>query len=415
MNYRKLKAEISGWISDGIISPSQGETILARYDGEVPLYKKMSFWLQCLAATLAGLALFLVISENWQRLGWAMQSIITALPLIGAQLFALWQERRQRPMAAEVGWFFASLALGANIMLQAQIFHISAYYPNGVLFWVIGILPVIWLRASTVTYLLAAVLFVVYLMMQLQHNQFATISLLPLAVLSIFAWSKQKWYTFLPLLAVVYFFLLTLLEKWDIVPGGFIWNLSFTIFAVALLQQFSELAENWLRRILLLMMLFTGILNMLMTFKYIARYSVLSSVSVVALMLVGVSLLVFIFQRNKLREKHLTFILSGNILVTILCMWLQRYLNAGAEERSWYFIRIAENVVYLGAVTGVLFHAIAARAKALFLGAVMALLAWALIRYLDLFSNYLITALIFILSAVALVLMNKMWEKKYEA
>ena len=192
MNYRKLKAEISGWISDGIISPSQGEAILARYDGEVPLYKKMSFWLQCLAATLAGLALFLVISENWQRLGWAMQSIITALPLIGAQLFALWQERRQRPMAAEVGWFFALLALGANIMLQAQIFHISAYYPNGVLFWVIGILPVIWLRASTVTYLLAAVLFVVYLMIQLQHNQFATISLLPLALLSIFAWSKQK-------------------------------------------------------------------------------------------------------------------------------------------------------------------------------------------------------------------------------
>jgi hypothetical protein len=44
----------------------------------------------------------------------------------------------------------------------------------------------------------------------------------------------------------------------------------------------------------------------------------------------------------------------------------------------------------------------------------MALLLWALVRYLDLFHNYLITALIFILSAVALVFMNKLWEKKYE-
>ena len=130
----------------------------------------MSFWLQCLAATLAGFALLLVISKNWQHLSWFAQSSITLAPLVLAQLWALWQERKENHLGAELGWFFASIALGANIMIQAQIFHISAYYPNGVLFWVIGILPVLIFRGSHINYLLAAVLFFMYLIMQLDHH-----------------------------------------------------------------------------------------------------------------------------------------------------------------------------------------------------------------------------------------------------
>ena len=414
MNYNKLKAETQRWMDSGIISAPQAQKILALYDGDVPVYKKMSFWLQCLAATFVGLALFLVISENWQRFHWGIQSLISALPLIAAHIWALWQEKREKPLAAEVAWFFASIALGANIMLQAQIFHISAYYPNGVLFWVIGILPVIWLRASTVNFLLASVLFSIYLIMQLSHHQFSAISVLPLAVLAVFAWSKQKVYTILPLLWVIYFFLLTVLAKWNIEVRGLAWELSVILFSLALLQQFRDLSDAWLRRIVVLILGVTAFFNILLTFQFFAGHSRIQSTAIVTFSVAGIALVALFFERNKLRVRNLTYLIAGNITANILCLWLQRYFVGEEAKEDYLFMRICANVIYLSTVIVLLFQGIADRAKGLFLGSVMALLLWALVRYLDLFHNYLITALIFILSAVALVFMNKLWEKKYE-
>lgn len=414
MNYNKLKGETQRWIDNNIISAPQAEKILALYDGEVPVYKKMSFWLQCLAATFVGLALFLVISENWQRFHWLAQSMVTALPLIAAHLWALWQEKRDKPLAAEVGWFFASIALGANIMLQAQIFHISAYYPNGVLFWVIGILPVIWLRASTVNFLLATVLFITYLVMQLNHHQFAPLSILPLAVLTFFAWSKQKVYTILPLLWVIYFFLLTVLSKWDIQARGLAWELSLLLFSLAFVQQFRDLSETWLRRLMVLFLATAAFFNILLTFQFFAGHSQIQSTTLITFSMSGIALLTLIFNRNQLRIRNLTYLIAGNIFANIFCLWLQRFFIGEETKEDYLFMRICANVIYLATVVVLLFQGISARAKGLFLGSVMALLLWALVRYLDLFHNYLITALIFILSAVALVFMNKLWEKKYE-
>gem|GEM_PF-3284205 len=414
MNYNKLKAETQRWIDGNIISGTQAEKILALYDSDVPVYKKMSFWLQCLAATFAGLALFLVISENWQRFHWGVQSLISALPLVAAHIWALWQEKRGKPLAAEVGWFFASIALGANIMLQAQIFHISSYYPNGILFWVIGILPVIWLRASTVNFLLASALFWLYLVMQLSHHQFAPISVLPLAVLAAFAWSKQKVYTILPLLWIIYFFLHTVLAKWNIEVRGLAWELSALVFSLALVQQFRELAEKWLQRIVVLILATTALFNILLTFRFFAGHSRIESTALVTFSVAAVAVLALFLERHRLRARKLTYLITGNVFANLLCLWLQRYFIGDEAKEDYLFMRICANVIYLATVIVLLFQGIAARAKGMFLGSVMALLLWALVRYLDLFHNYLITALIFILSAVALVFMNKLWEKKYE-
>ena len=414
MNYNKLKAEAQRWIDGGIISGTQAEKILALYDSDVPVYKKMSFWLQCLAATFVGLALFLVISENWQRFPWGVQSLVSALPLVAAHLWALWQEKRGKPLAAEVGWFFASIGLGANIMLQAQIFHISSYYPNGVLFWVIGILPVIWFRASTVNFILASALFSIYLVMQLSHYQFSAVSVLPLAVLAFFAWSKQKVYTILPLLWVIYFFLLTVLAKWNIEVRGLAWELAVSLFSLALVQQFRELSEKWLSRIVLLILATMAFFNILLTFRFFAGHSRIQSTALVTFSVAVVALLALFLERKKLRERRLTFLIAGNIVANIACLWLQRYFVGEESKEDYLFMRICANSIYLVTVIVLLFQGIAQRAKGLFLASVVALLLWALVRYLDLFHNYLITALIFILSAVALVFMNKLWEKKYE-
>jgi uncharacterized membrane protein len=416
MNYNRLKKETDLWVGENLISAAQAEKILARYSSEVPAYKRMSFWLKCVAGLLGGLAFFLVISENWQHMGWLTQSLVAALPLLGAHIYAIWQEKKGNMLAAEVAWLLASLGLGANIMLQAQIFHISAYYPNGVLFWVIGILPVVLWRVSAVNFFLASVLFFVYLMMQLTHNQFSFISLLPLGALAWFTWSRQHVYTVLPLLWIVYMFLATILEKWGAHQKGIVWDYTMLIFATAFLQQFNRLKEDWLRRILCLVFGFTAFLNMLLTFSFFAHRVHIGSDSVVALVIVAVSLVSLLITRGTLRFPALTWLTVVNILAVLACVTVQSFLfkEREADDHPHYFMRIAANLAYLGSTVFLLFRAIRLREKSVFMISVGMFLLWALIRYIDLFKNYLITALIFALSALALILLNRLWEKKYE-
>jgi uncharacterized membrane protein len=411
------KAEVDLWVAKGIITPAQAGKILDLYVHEQrPLYRRMSFWLQCLAALLTGFALFLVISENWQRLHWTLQSLIAVVPLVAAQALAVVLEKRDKPTAAEAAWFFASIALGANIMLQAQIFHISSYYPNGILFWVIGMLPVIILRASTVNYLLATVLFTTYLMMQLEHHQFSPISLLPLAVFALFTWSKQRTLTVLPLFTVLYFFLLVIQQKWQIRAFGPEWELSLILFGSAVLAQLSRLREEKLRRILLLLFIFTALINMVLTFSFASRRLYRELDSPVVYGVAVVSLIILFMNRRSLRQLPLFGLIAANVFLTMACVLVQRFLTGSVEDPAEPvgFMRIAANLLYLGSVAFLLFRAIADRSKLLFMGSTAALLLWALVRYIDLFRNYLVTALIFILSAVALVLLNRLWEKKYE-
>lgn len=411
MNPHKLKIETTAWVAEGIISETQAEKICARYSHEIPPYKKMSFWLQSVAATLAGFALFLVISENWQRMGWATQSIVVATPLFVAQFFALWSERRENFLIAEICWFIASLALGANIMLQAQIFHISAYYPNGILFWVIGILPILYLRVSTIHFFLGVILFGIYLILQLSYSQFNLISSIPLLLFAWFAWAKQRLFTALLFLFILYFFLYTILAHWQISTAGFIWEYAFILFAITLLQRFVNLSQGDLNKVYVIFFALAQLFAIFMTFSIFARKADLYRASFAALAIIFISCVLLIKKRQSLREHFWVWLIAGNVGVMLLCSAGYKIIAFGDKT---LFLRIAANVVYLTSAVVLMFHAIHGREKKFFMGSVVAILLWALVRYFDLFANYLVTALIFGLSAFALVAANKLWERNYE-
>jgi len=414
MNRARLSNETTRWIRNGIITDAQREQILALYSGDIPIYRKMSFWLQCAAATLVGLALFLVISENWQRMGWATQSAITALPLLIAQAIAIWQERRGNLFAAEAAWFFTALALGANIMLQAQIFHISAYYPNGVLFWVIGILPIVWLRLSTVTFLLATILMTIYLNMQQSHAQFSYLSLLPILVFAVFAGTKQKPYTILPLFWVLYEFLDSIIAAAHVEVKGIGYILALLLVGLTLLQQFAKLDDDWRRRLTYLFLTLTGFFTLLLTFKFFASHGVVNGHIWLPPALVILALLGLFVRRRELTAPFLVALVATSVAILTVAATAERLSTHAATGEHYYVVRTAANLVYFGACLALIFRGIHERAKALFLSAVVALLVLALVRYADLFANYLVTALIFVVSAIALVFLNKLWEKKYE-
>lgn len=416
MNYQRLLREIKLWLADGLITEAQASKILARYSSDVPVYRRMSFWLKSIAGIFVSLALFLVISENWQRLGYAVQSLVAIAPLLAAQGYALYYEKKGNELPAELGWFLASLFLGVNIMLQAQIFHISAYYPNGMLLWVLGVIPVVFLRSSSIHFLLAALLFCIYLGQQIQYAQFSIVSLIPLAVMAHFTWTKQKAHTVFPFFIVDYLTLWALLEKGGIPQTGIAWNYATLVFAAAFVHQFTELEEKWLSRGLWLLFGVTVFFHILLTFQFFAHLATLPKHKLPIIFLVLLSMAALFRSWRTCRLKLLTLLVAANLLLILAAIAVQSAWpeHATADDTPHYFMRITANAAYLASTVAMLFHAIRERTKAQFMAAVALLLTWALVRYLDLFRDYLVTALIFALAAAALIYLNRLWEKKYE-
>lgn len=413
MNYHKLKGEVLRWQNAGIINAEQGMRILALYEQEVPVYKTMRFWLLSLAVVLLGFALFLIISVNWQHLHYLVQSLIGALPLVAAQGYAVRSELREERFNADLGWFAASIAFGANIMLQAQIFHISAYYPNGVLFWVLGMLPLLWWRPTTTSYLLASLLLFIYMGMQMQHRQFSVLATLPLMVLARTVFLRQTMINTLALFVTLYLFASMVLSYRQWQHPGMLWELSLLLLALALLQKLSRLSESSFSILLSLVALGFYLIALIATFEDGARWLIGKDriwLPAIIITLAGLSLYQM---RRELREARTTLIIASAMGLLSLFGFIGHAAETAAKS-SVLFVRIGANLIYVASLVVLLFHAIHLRAKKLFLSAATGLLLWIWIRYLDLFHDYLVTALIFALSALALVSLNKMWERKYE-
>ncbi|MCB1147003.1 MAG: DUF2157 domain-containing protein, partial [Leptospiraceae bacterium] len=185
----KLHHESEEWVKGKLISVEQQKKILEGYPVETAWYKQSGFLLRALALSLFAAALILLISANWDQLPRFLRSGIALLPMLTATVFAwVFYHRSQETQAGqylELSLFFVCLTLGANIFLQAQIYHISAFFPNGFLWWMIGILPVILFLESRLTaYLLLVILFLHTSML----NNFDQASLTTPAFLAISGW-----------------------------------------------------------------------------------------------------------------------------------------------------------------------------------------------------------------------------------
>ena len=169
----ELTEEVRDWVNDGLISAAQGESILARYDRSLSETDQPSLGyrvLSALAILFAGAALLLLLSHNWDQLSRAgrMLSLIAATGLLNGLGVRQWV-RGQRDQA--VLWFFAGgIVYGASIMLIAQIYHLGEHFPDGLLFWALGILPLALLTASRLLHALQLALVTVWMLTQWRYG-----------------------------------------------------------------------------------------------------------------------------------------------------------------------------------------------------------------------------------------------------
>ncbi|WP_078120092.1 DUF2157 domain-containing protein [Thiosocius teredinicola] len=161
--------EVSRWVDDGLIERSQGQAILARYGLSLDDAHGTSFGyyvLTSLATAFFGLALILIVSHNWDDI----PRMVRMLGLVGLTLvvniIGIRYMLNERYRAGTLWLFFGGICYGASIMLIAQIYHLGEHFPDGIYFWALGVLPLVFFTQSRLLALLCLTLATIWLVVE---------------------------------------------------------------------------------------------------------------------------------------------------------------------------------------------------------------------------------------------------------
>jgi uncharacterized membrane protein len=139
--YDWLADESRLWVSRGLMSPIQAGEVLEQYDRTGGFgAARARFELTQLAVLMAGVALTLVIGYNWNDLARGAKLTLILGAVVAAFAGSTAAYARSRPRLGEALACAGTLVYGSAIWLLAQVYHISAHYPDGFFWWMTGAL-----------------------------------------------------------------------------------------------------------------------------------------------------------------------------------------------------------------------------------------------------------------------------------
>ncbi|NQS99857.1 MAG: DUF2157 domain-containing protein [Candidatus Omnitrophica bacterium] len=148
-----LYQQLPGLVAQGILS-EQAAAKLQQHYGEVKdTGKKMVALIMCgaLGALLIGLGIILLLGHNWEQLSRPIRAVLSILPLVIGQAFALWvlRNRSESSGLKEATAIFLSLMVGASIALISQTYNIPGNTDTFILTWMLLIAPLIYLMQAS--------------------------------------------------------------------------------------------------------------------------------------------------------------------------------------------------------------------------------------------------------------------------
>ena len=99
-------------------------------------------------ALALGLGVILLFAYNWEKMHKFAKLGVIFGGLALAHGAGLWLRRENRPLLAETAHLVGTMLFGAGIFLVAQIYHVSAHYPDAFLIWALGALLLTWVLPS---------------------------------------------------------------------------------------------------------------------------------------------------------------------------------------------------------------------------------------------------------------------------
>jgi uncharacterized membrane protein len=401
MRKNLLRRETRRWVDEGLVEPFQAERILNRYGTSLNDAGPSALGLLTgLAGLFAGLALLLLVSANWEQL--PRLARFAGLVTLTAVLNAWGVVRLVRAGTGGGLLLLGGFAYGASIMLTGQMYHLGEHFPNGLLLWTLGLVPMTLLSGGRLLALLGLAVAAAWMLLE---YRFAAPWLMPLFLATAFwvAWRRRV--AGLALLALVATAVwLNLMLAWvyatDFGPqaqeGMISFNLGLLVLAGALAARpggWNAGAGNWMPRLTVLVILpFTFVdgwqhyLAYAWTWLDPGLWAALLALLAAALLgrplvALAVAVLLIAVHTGGVPDQALAWAVASNLLLLLLAMhWMRRGLLDG--EGGLYF-------------TGLI-----------------AILTLALLRYLDLIGGYLGAAGLFLVMAALLFVAGRYWRRR---
>jgi uncharacterized membrane protein len=428
----QFREEIESWIKEGIINSEQSQKLSQKYQlpelGEAPpFYKDSSFVLKGVAILIGVAGLMLVIAQNWEDLPIVARMLTGFIPLFAAYIWGFLKLRQNDEQTAELAFLLASLLFGVNIMLQAQIFHISSYFPNGVLWWVLGTMPVMIYFRSKIIAIIFQGFFILWLSLQMEYMQFSVWSPILILLFGYMLYIRPNVLLLIGFFVGLYLGVINGISAiyqerfFRIVQEGYyIFGLSYLLLFLGVFQFLKDKYSEGVQRNIQNLVRFAFVFILfLFTFKSIIAeftrergikswiYGDSEKIYLVIVIMILASIGIYIYSVF-IKARNINF---KTIFPLILLVFLFIPLvETGIEDIS---LAVFYNVVLLGLSIWKIYDGIQNQQKGDFMTGIFYLLMLALARYFDLFENYVTTGILFIVLGMGLYFINNFWNKKF--
>lgn len=161
---KRLLEEMKQWAVEGLITPEQQARISSRYSGRLE-YSRLTNTVITLGSILVGLGILLFVASNWDKLGRPekISIIFAVISLFHLSGYYFRYVRSNHPGLGEGFQLIGAFAFGAGIWLVAQMYNIHYNFSAGILFWILGILPLVFVFRSWMILALASVLSLIWI------------------------------------------------------------------------------------------------------------------------------------------------------------------------------------------------------------------------------------------------------------
>lgn len=422
---RDLAREASLWAQDGIISDEQAAQICQRYGIDIKEQQSQSYGyyvLLVLGYLFIGLSLIVLIGANWEDIPRALRmggliSVTVAINLLG-----VWRYRQGDERAA-IGWFFlGGLSYGAAIMLIAQIYHLGEHYPDGIFWWILGVLPAALLLRSSILMLLASVLMFTWFFVEIDLHYYPAFFPLFLAALG---WHvmKVKHSNFLFLVLVIG---LGLLFEYSLAwsPRGTYW-FDFEIEHVLLIgalfvlyfglskwlaqqnnpsyQDYGVLLNIWCLRFAILILLLFSFEWPWEEFMQINPPQKSSPLLILAPVMCALAVLMSYLASRVFKETLSTLAFSAVYLISVAAVLYLPQKYAG-------MMQIFTNLVLVGTGIWLIAQGVRHAVSHYFYLGVLSIMLTALLRYFDLVGDYVSASMLFAVFAALMIGVARFWR-----
>ena len=425
--------EINEWLEEKIIDENQAQILIDRYelDGDAPWYLRTSFMLRGLAIALVLGGFLLIISTNWNNLPFVARMLTGILPFLFTCYLSYKYIQEEDKDAAELSLFAASILFGINIFLQAQIFHISSYFPDGFLWWLIGALPVAVYMRSHLLGVVLQFIFIAWISLEVSNLHFNWLAPLLLGAFLYLMYLKANQVATVVHLFVIYFFYtyvsICIDYNWQAEPSRFIDQfyyffhvpslVSFGLFFMSLFLLIQQsYSEKFRSRVFGLISFVIAFCFYIFTFEYAISPRLLYGPFV----LLALAVILIIYKKESLDFNLLLSL--GAVLAIFLAKIILMLVYEGGRRDFWYdhpeysfFILILMNALFLAFAIAKIYYGIQYRVKGQFMMGIFYVIALALARYVSLFGDYITTAIIFIACGVGIYFLNNLWNQRYAA